>query len=277
MTTRHSVAGGGGLALNVLEWGTPTGRPIVFVHGWSQTHLCWSRQVESALADEFRLIAFDLRGHGMSAAPTTSASYTDGRLWADDLHAVIKGLRLTRPLLVGWSYAGLVIADYLRAYGDADISGINFVAAAVRLDQAALGSLIGSSFGDLVGRAASVDLAVSIDAMREFIDRCFAVKLSRQDYERALCWNMTARPDVRASLAAREVAADDVLAALTVPVLMSHGRKDVLVLPAMGELILALCPHARASWYDEAAHAPFIEAAARFNEELAAFARELSA
>jgi len=49
-----------------------TERPILFIYGWSQSHLCWERQVKSALRDEFRLVALDLRGHGMSEPPPRS-------------------------------------------------------------------------------------------------------------------------------------------------------------------------------------------------------------
>lgn len=62
----REVEGGNGLRLNVREWGVPEGPPIVFVHGWSQSQLCWSRQTEGALAKQFRIVTFDLRGHGMS-------------------------------------------------------------------------------------------------------------------------------------------------------------------------------------------------------------------
>src|SRR5207342_6306 len=85
----HTVRGGGGLRLHVREWGKVDGPPILFVHGWSQNHLCWVKQYESSLADEFRLVAFDLRGHGMSEAPLEPEHYTDGKLWADDLAAII--------------------------------------------------------------------------------------------------------------------------------------------------------------------------------------------
>ena len=86
----HTVTGGGGVRLHVREWGNADGPPILFIHGWSQNHLCWDKQYESALRDEFRLVAFDLRGHGMSEAPPGPGPYTDDRLWADDLAAIIE-------------------------------------------------------------------------------------------------------------------------------------------------------------------------------------------
>ena len=92
----HTVRGGGGLRLHVREWGKADGPPILFIHGWSQNHLCWAKQYESALADEFRLVAYDLRGHGMSEAPLEPEHYTDGKLWADDVAAIIDELR-SRP------------------------------------------------------------------------------------------------------------------------------------------------------------------------------------
>ena len=99
------------------EWGRPDGRPILFLHGWFQSHLCWAEQYHSALAQEFRLVASDLRGHGMLEAPPNPGHYTNGRLWADDLAAIIDQLGLDRPVLVGWSYGGFIICDYLRAHG----------------------------------------------------------------------------------------------------------------------------------------------------------------
>ena len=88
-------------ALHVREWGNPDGSPIVFIHGWSQSHLCWHRQTESRLCDEFRLVAFDLRGHGMSEAPPQSQHYTHAGPWAYDLAAIIEELELERAVLVG--------------------------------------------------------------------------------------------------------------------------------------------------------------------------------
>ena len=76
----HQVRGGNGLRLHVREWGRQDSPPILFIHGWSQNHLCWQRQYDSRLADEFRIVALDLRGHGMSEMPSGAEHYTDGRL-----------------------------------------------------------------------------------------------------------------------------------------------------------------------------------------------------
>jgi pimeloyl-ACP methyl ester carboxylesterase len=131
----HSVEGAGGVKLHVREWGRPGGIPILLIHGWSQSLLCWTKQQEGVLQDEFRVVASDLRGHGMSDAPLQAEQYTDGDKWADDVAAIIDQLKLDRPILVGWSYGGFVISDYVRKHGQNKIAGINFVGAAVVLGE----------------------------------------------------------------------------------------------------------------------------------------------
>ena len=86
---------------------------------------------------------------------------------------------------------------------------------------------------------------------------------------------MVVPPEVRGALIAREIDGDDVLSALTVPVLVTHGRADTIVLPSMAEHVLDVCDTARASWYDGVGHLPFIEDPTRFDRELAEFAGHL--
>ena len=97
----HRVAGGGGVHLHVVETGNPQGRPILFIHGASQCWLQWNRQMNSSLAEEHRLVALDMRGHGLSDKPHDG--YNDAKLWADDVNAVIQTLNLDHPVLSGWS------------------------------------------------------------------------------------------------------------------------------------------------------------------------------
>ena len=90
----------------------------------------------------------------------------------------------------------------------------------------------------------------------------------------ALCWNKVVPPEVRGALLAREIDADSVLSNLSLPVLVSHGLADEIVLPAMAEHVLDVSGNARASWYDGIGHLPFLEDPIRFDRELREFAIE---
>jgi non-heme chloroperoxidase len=271
----HTVRGGGRLRLHVREWGRPEGPPILFLHGWSQNHLCWTHQYDSTMADEFRLVACDLRGHGMSEAPLEPEHYTDGQRWADDVAAIVDELHLDRPTLVGWSYGALVIGDFVRVHGQHNVGAINFVAGAVQLGPGAFGTLIGPGFLDHFADLTADDLPTNIRGLQAFLQRIVATPLPADDFQAALCWNMAVPARIRANLAARDLNFDDVLQTLQVPLLVSQGRADIVVLPAMAEHIQAMAPAAEISWYDNVGHAPHLEQPARFNRELAALSRRV--
>lgn len=273
----HEVRGGDGLKLHVREWGRVDAPPILLIHGWSQNHRCWQSQFDSPLAEEFRILALDLRGHGMSDAPLDARNYTEARLWAEDVDAIIRQLDVDRPVLVGWSYGGFIICDYVRAFGQSGIAGINFVGGAVTLGPSAFGTLIGPGFLEPFQGATADDLPSNFEAMRRFVRGCVAKPLPADLYEEALCWNVVVPAKVRLAMAQREIRSDDVLGRLTLPVLVTHGDADIVVLPAMAEHVLAACPTAKASWFEGVGHAPHLEAPARFNTELAEFARSLHA
>jgi non-heme chloroperoxidase len=277
-TTRiHTVRGGGGLRLHVREWGKADGPPILFIHGLSQNHLCWARQYQSFLAEEFRLVAYDLRGHGMSEAPLEPEHYTDARLWGDDVAAIIDQLRLDRPVLVGWSYGGPLICDYVRAHGQDRIAAIDFVGGAVTLGQAAFGTLIGPGFLDHFADVIADDLPTNIRGMRALVKAGPARPFPAEELETLLASSMTVPAQIRANLGARQIDGDDVLRALRVPLLVTQGRADTVVLPAMAEHVLATCPAAEASWYDGVGHTAFLEEPERFNRELADLTRRARA
>ena len=97
-----------GTRLSVREYGNPQGPAIVFVHGIAQSQLSFGRQMRAPLTTKYRLITYDLRGHGESDKPLNEAAYTSGRRMSDDLQAVITATRAEKPVLVGWSLGGIV-------------------------------------------------------------------------------------------------------------------------------------------------------------------------
>jgi len=269
----HTTKGAAGVNLHVREHGKLTGIPILLIHGWSQSHLCWSKQYESTLKDEARIVALDLRGHGMSDAPVQIDQYTDGDKWADDIAAVIDELALDRPILVGWSYGGYIISDYLRRKGQGNIASINFVDAAVVLGPKAFGALLGPGFLDNAPGACQDNLPTNIAAIRKFLRACFVKPISQDDFEEILAFNMAVKPRVRGAMTQRELDFASLLQGITVPVLVTHGLSDTVVLPAMADYILKHCKIAQASWFEGVGHAPFLEEPLRFNTELKHFAR----
>jgi non-heme chloroperoxidase len=218
------------------------------------------------------MIAVDLRGHGMSDAPVEMDQYTDGDKWADDIEAVIDALALDRPILVGWSYGGYIISDYVRRKGQDKISGINFVAAAVVLGPKAFGPLVGPGFLENAPGASQNDLPTNIAAIRRFLRACIVKPVSQNDFEEILAFNLVVQPSVRGAMTRRELDFAPLLEGVTVPVLVTQGRADTVVLPAMADYILTHCKGAEASWYDGVGHTPFLEEPLRFNAELKRFA-----
>jgi non-heme chloroperoxidase len=258
-----------GLTIAAQDWGNPTGPEIVFIHGFSQSHLSWIRQVDSDLAKEFRMVTYDLRGHGNSDKPLEPERYKDSKAWGDEVQAVIDAAGLKRPVLVGWSYGGRVISDYLKTHGAGRLAGLNYVDALSKSDPSFLGEGLKLTPGML-----SEDLATNIAATRAFLHACFAKQPGPDDYETMLAFNMMVPPKVRAAMGGRQLNIDDLMASLKLPVLVTHGSADTLLLLAVAKHTASTIPGAKLSIYDGVGHAPFFEDAGRFNAELAAFARD---
>jgi len=270
----HTITGGGGLQLAVHEYGQPHGQPIVLIHGFSACHLIWSKQYQSRLADEFRLVCLDNRGHGMSEKPTAHEHYTQGERWADDVQAVITALALRKPILAGWSYGGFIINDYLAKYGQDTIGGLNYVCAGVLLGVEKAANTFGSDLTDYFAGLCSENLEDNIRALRPFLRAIFEKQPSQDEFEVLVAFNMVVPSAVRLGLASRTIDRDAVMQALTVPVLVTQGEQDGLVLASHTAHLLSCIPHAQASVYAGVGHAPPIEEPERFNRELAAFARQ---
>lgn len=93
-----------GITLHCRAFGR--GAPVVLVHGMACGWRSWRSQIR-ALAPSCRVIAYDQRGHGLSGAPDDPAAYSE-EILADDLAALIRGLGLQRPAVVGLSLGGSV-------------------------------------------------------------------------------------------------------------------------------------------------------------------------
>ena len=96
-----------GLDLAVVEYGSPTGKPVLALHGWQDNAASFA--VLAELLPQWRWITPDLPGHGRSAWRDAQASYA---IWhyLDDILALLRHLDLREVTLVGHSMGGAVAA-----------------------------------------------------------------------------------------------------------------------------------------------------------------------
>lgn len=110
--------------IHFLDWShSPgdTGRGALLIHGLSQTAWIWA-PVARRLAPAIPTVAMDLRGHGLSDAPTEDGAY-DLPVLADDVVAVAEGSGLLDDprhgvLLAGHGFGAIVAAEAAVALGD---------------------------------------------------------------------------------------------------------------------------------------------------------------
>jgi non-heme chloroperoxidase len=181
---------------------------------------------------------------------------------------VMDATGLKRPMLVGWSYGGRIMADYLKTHGTAKLAGLNYVDAGQKSDP----SFVGPNLKNLP-LMTSDDLAVNIAATRAFLRDCFSKQPTQEEYEMMLSFNMMVPPKVRAGLSGRSLDIDDILKSLKLPVLVTHGSEDKNSNLVAAEYTAKMIPGAKLSVYQGIGHSPFFEDPARFNAELAAFVR----
>ena len=130
----HSTGGGrqqsskivtkDGVEIFYKDWGE--GQPIVFSHGWPLSSDDWDAQMLFFMANGYRVIAHDRRGHGRS---TQTADGNDMDHYAADLAALTEALDLRNAIHIGHSTGGGEVVAYVARYGAARTAKIVLVGA----------------------------------------------------------------------------------------------------------------------------------------------------
>jgi non-heme chloroperoxidase len=96
------------------DWGPKDAQPLLFHHGWPLSADDWDSQMMFFLAQGYRVIAHDRRGHGRS---TQTADGHDMDTYAADAFAVVEKLGLTNSIHIGHSTGGGEVARFVAKYG----------------------------------------------------------------------------------------------------------------------------------------------------------------
>jgi pimeloyl-ACP methyl ester carboxylesterase len=104
-----------GLKVRVVERGDPELPPVVLVHGWGCSVYVFRLNMPALAEAGFRVIAVDLKGHGLSDKPVAPDEYTIDSL-VEHLRDILDALGLQRPALAGHSLGGSLIYHFASRY-----------------------------------------------------------------------------------------------------------------------------------------------------------------
>ena len=103
-----------GVDIYFKDWGPKDRQPIVFHHGWPLSSDDWDNQMLFLLANGYRVVAHDRRGHGRS---TQVSEGNDMDHYAADAAAVVEHLDLRNAVHIGHSTGGGEVARYVARFG----------------------------------------------------------------------------------------------------------------------------------------------------------------
>ena len=200
------------------------GRPtLVFVHGLSGSSSAW-RTYETHFAQECNVLTYDLRGHGRSTKYPRCRDYAVS-CFVDDLEALRADLAIESCVLVGHSYAALVVLEYLRR-DQRHVSGVVLLGGEfhpTRHVQAKVLRAVLAPVGVLERLPFHPKPGGHIDYRRFVNSGDWNLRRTRADIG-----NTTWRVLLYCTQHALMVNAEDVLPALRMPVRLVHGRKDTV-------------------------------------------------
>lgn len=281
--TIQQLEGAGGVPLNVAQAGEPGKPGLLLIHGNGQSYLSWHKQLESDLADEFHLVAYDQRGHGNSGKPWAIEAYNQACIWADDIDAVLAATGLRKPILVGWSRGGLMAMHYIRCRGTSNLSGIVMVASRGRLVD-----VKSNSSGTGARRSQDLlqeqDLALNMQGAEMFSRAMTYEPMDEKWIALSTAMNLMAPPYARRAMRGPTFGPDgedirsygNLVSDIDIPFLAVMGDKDPFRSSAdLAAAFHAAIPQAETLIYTDVGHSPFLERPAQFNTDLRDFANRV--
>ena len=106
----HDVSLSDGVRLRLVESGSPTGAPVLLVHGFGASAYQWRHLMPALAADGRRVLVPDLPGHGFSQLALDDGQYTRAA-YARRLWMLLDALGIGRSPVIGHSMGGAVAAE----------------------------------------------------------------------------------------------------------------------------------------------------------------------
>ena len=215
-------------------WSTyGAGEPIVFIHGVGMNQSVWAPQVQ-ALQDQFRLVVYDMLGHGQSTLPEQTTDIGD---YATQLVELLDALGIPRPHIVGHSMGALIALEMAIAHPGRckSVAALNGVYCRTDAQRASVQA-----------RAAELASRGKPDSVQDTIHRWFDNPIPARDQPAAsLCANLLQSVPLAGYARAYDIFANsdqrhqNRLSSIRVPALIATGALDPNSSPAMAEAMHA--------------------------------------
>jgi pimeloyl-ACP methyl ester carboxylesterase len=252
------VTSADGTQLHAEAFGLADGPTLVLAHGWTETLQYWIYEIRE-LSNDFRIVAYDARGHGRSGRPP-SDEY-GARRQGEDLEAVLQAAVPSgeRAIVAGHSLGGMAIAAWAdqhevtaRVSGAAllftgvdGLIGGQLVVQVPRFAQALSEPIAAHGFLGSRAPLPRISTPIGHAAIRRVAFGPAATPAKVAFYEGML---IACPPDVRSAtgLAMQHIDLRHALPNLTVPTLVMAGELDRLTPPAHARRIAAELPNLQA-------------------------------
>lgn len=194
------------------------GTAIIFIHPPVLTSLNF--QYQMTLSMNFRIITFDIRGHGQSEASSKEITYP---LIVEDIRQLMDHLQIEKAFLCGYSTGGAVVLDFLLTYPERALGGIVIGGMSEVNDKKLRNKIARGRFLSRIGAISAIALSTAwgqarfkLSLFRSLLDdaKNANAKNAEQYYQYSLHYNCTAR-----------------LGNILHPVLLVYGEKDTMFYP----------------------------------------------
>lgn len=238
------------------------GPAVVLVHGGLVDGRLWDDQM-GPLSESFRVVRYDMRGFGRSAAPA-------GQFWpTEDLRALLDFLKIEKATIVGLSLGGIVAADFAFEHPER-VERLVFVGAGLRGYRNAPDERTLNAYrvGAEQGAEQYFEAFLRSDLLAGLRDRPRA----RERMRAMMVENYKALAYIRAGLPqSPEPPTVERLGRIKFPSLVVVGSLDGAGLRDIADVLARGIPGARKVVIDGASHHPPVETAAEFNRVLLDF------
>ena len=251
--------------VSYIDEGSAYAPTIICIHGFPFNKSMWSMQV-NLLKDKYRVIAYDVRGHGNSDAGNEDFSI---ELFVDDLIGLMDVLKVDKTILCGLSMGGYIALNAIKNYpqrfsrlilcdtnchADSPESKEKRMKTIENIREFGVEKYSDESLKNLFAPNSIKTLPMEVAAIREMI-----VNTSIQ----SLCNTLIA-------ISKREETCTS-LHDIKIPVLILVGKEDILTPPEVASVIHEKIKGSEVHIIDHAGHLSNIENSKEFNDRLIEF------